>query len=80
LSLATFDEASEKTLPAPVTSAAAELSAAASPGAGSKPSAGNFADRHLTLPSTVSRGSWTRGAGRYIIIDRYAAIDRIGVV
>jgi hypothetical protein len=35
-----------------------------------------------TCPSRVrsSGGSWTRGAGRYIIIDRYATIDRIRVI
>jgi hypothetical protein len=51
LSLDTLADASENTVPAPVTSAAAELSAAASPGAGSKPSAGN--SRTATCPSRV---------------------------
>jgi hypothetical protein len=51
LSLDTFADASAKTFPAPVTSAAAELSDAASPGVGSKPSAGN--SRTATCPSRV---------------------------
>ncbi len=54
LSLDTFADASENTVPAPRTSDAAAETAAVSPGAGSNPSAGN--SRVAMLTSRVAQG------------------------